>query len=318
MPLLFAEWTWPGLVFMPVVSGVVAYVLLFYVIQSVKERSPWSPMALGFLLVFLMIALGSAGQLLGLPIPRGDRLFVAVLLLAAAGMLVTLPLLLLHQQQRPARIRTALWMLAAGAGLLVLSGLVRVADWLIAPATARDNAVTTAIALNTWEQPGLVLCGGLFLTTMAYALARWSGDSLSEALPHATVEDTIEGTRVVRRTLGIVAGAICAALGLYCFAWLGDAAFGTALTSLFQPLIAFGTAVGTTLEAVEFYGEWIAFIVVIGAATFHLISERAWGGLAGLVVLVIVFLGIARRLGALDDWLGPFTMAWRATAALFN
>lgn len=317
MEFLFDEWSRPGLAFMLFVSAVCALILPVFVIQGLKTRSPSSWLLSGLFLFIVLILLGTASALFGFAIPRQDRLFVALLLNAGALCLLFMPVLLLQNVQRAVRLLVLTWMMIGFSLIVLASGSVRFLDWIMGLVNDRDGLLAAALSLDRWELPAYALYGGLGLSVAAYVVAR--APTEPEVLTDGMFDASLNGPSVtLRKVSRALAAATCVGVALYCFAWFSDAALGTAVTGLFQPVLAVGVAADAAAEAWEFYAEWIGFAFLIGALAIYSIGERNWGWLAGLGIFVTFYLAVANYFGLFDDWLGPFRAAWRAIGAMFG
>ncbi len=314
----FREWSLPALLFMLFVFGISLPLLAYLFIDGLTKKSSWSPFFLGFLLLSLGIVIGCASQLFGVAVPGLQRLLEALILPGFVLAFASVPLLLLRSPGRTLAARVGLWVLLALILLFSLGALLRLLDWALSPG-APEGPLTSALGLNAWELPALAALAGLALTIFAYVFARAPVTAVEEDLGEATFRSAFAGSSpAVRRFSQLAAVAACSLLALYCFAYLSDAALGTAFAGFFGPLATAAATLNDLGEALEFYGEWAGFALLIAAGTYYCVSEQEWGCLTGLILGAAAYLGIAWYFGLFEDWFGPFRGAWRALTQWFQ
>ena len=122
----------------------------------------------------------------------------------------------------------------------------------------------------------------------------------------------------MRKASRAVAVVACLVAALYGFSLFFDAALGTSLETLFDPVLDALDTLDAVGEAWTFYTEWAISLFFFGALLWYAASEREWGCLTALVLALVAFITWAFSTDLFADWTGPFSGAWHALTGWYR
>jgi len=309
-----------GLIFMLLLFGIATLVMPAFAVEMARERSPWLPFAIGFLLIAVMVDVLSVTQLFDIALPHRDPFLIGLMVAGFGLCTMVWPLMMLAGPfRRITKIGFALF--AVLLVMIVAAGAVQALDpvllWIgvgIAP-----GPLAAALDLAAWKRPTFGLLAGVTFLVFTVVVATTSVEPIKVEREDGTYSGGFKGgSPSLRKAARAVATIACLAVALYGFSVFFDAALRTSFEPLFRPVLTALETLDTVGEAWDFYAEWAGFLFVAGLVVWYAVSEQQWGCLTVVVLGLAAYFAWAISAGLFEDWGGPLRGAWQAITEWFR